>query len=357
MEQVNEHDLKYRSGDAGVKYFFRGPRIDWGVLRLKPGDALGHHYHERIEETFYFPVGGPLMIVNGENLRVRAGDAIRLEPGDTHEIVNDTAAVVDCIFIKSGCDPEDKVNVKMRPEDGREGGAKGRPAPEPQALTVARMREADRRAIEEFGVPGVVLMENAGRGAAGVALGMLSADRMRSVLILAGRGNNGGDGFVIARHLANAGMEVRARLLARFEEVTGDARTNLEVIRRMKLDLREMRLPEGRDSLAGELSAGTLVVDAMLGTGAREEMRDPFRTAIELVNASGRPVLAVDVPSGLDGAAGRPLGACIVATQTATFAAVKIGMLSDAARCFVGKLTVIDIGMPRAVLDALRERV
>jgi mannose-6-phosphate isomerase-like protein (cupin superfamily) len=90
MERVNEHDLAYRSGGSGVKYLFRGPKIDWGVLRLAPGETLGPHYHERVEETFYFPAGEPLMIVNAQPFRVRVGDAFRLVPPDTHDIVNDT---------------------------------------------------------------------------------------------------------------------------------------------------------------------------------------------------------------------------------------------------------------------------
>lgn len=112
MERVNEHDLAYRSGDSGVKYLFRGPKIDWGVLRLAPGGTLGHHYHERVEETFYFPAGEPRMIVNGREFRVRAGDAFRLVPPDTHDIVNDTSTPIDIIFIKSAYDPKDKVDVK-----------------------------------------------------------------------------------------------------------------------------------------------------------------------------------------------------------------------------------------------------
>ena len=111
MERVNANELEYRSGDAGVKYLFRGPRIDWGVLRMKPGDTLGRHYHERIEETFYFPAGTPTMVVNGERFRIRAGDAVRLEPEDTHDIINDTEEVVDCVFIKSAYDPKDKVDA------------------------------------------------------------------------------------------------------------------------------------------------------------------------------------------------------------------------------------------------------
>ena len=112
MERVNERDLEYRGGDSGVKYLFRGPKTDWGVLRMKPGDTLGHHYHERVEETFYFVKGEPKMIVNGEEFRVREGDAFRLEPKDDHDIINDTDGVVDCVFIKSTYDPKDKVNVK-----------------------------------------------------------------------------------------------------------------------------------------------------------------------------------------------------------------------------------------------------
>ena len=111
MERVNEFDLQYRSGGSGVKYLFRGPAIDWGVLRLAPGETLGHHYHERVEETFYFPAGEPLMIVNGERIRVRSGDAFRLVPPDRHDIINDTGAPVGCIFIKSRYDPKDKVDV------------------------------------------------------------------------------------------------------------------------------------------------------------------------------------------------------------------------------------------------------
>ena len=112
MERVNEHDLAYRSGTSGVKYLFRGPKIDWGVLRLAPGETLGRHYHERVEETFYFPAGEPVMIVNGREFRVRAGDAFRLAPTDAHDIINDTSAPVDILFIKSAYDPGDKVDVK-----------------------------------------------------------------------------------------------------------------------------------------------------------------------------------------------------------------------------------------------------
>ena len=103
MDKVNVNDLPYRGGNSCVKYLFRGPKLDWGVLRLLPGQTLGAHYHERVEETFYFTAGAPLMIVNGERIRVRTGDAFRLDPTDSP---------VDAIFIKDRLDPDDKIPIK-----------------------------------------------------------------------------------------------------------------------------------------------------------------------------------------------------------------------------------------------------
>ena len=109
MQQVKEQDLEYRDGDHGVKYLFRGPNIDWGVIRLKPGGALGGHYHERVEETFYFTSGSAKAVVNGEDHRARAGDAFRMEPGDRHDIVNDADEDCDMVFIKFPFDKKDKI--------------------------------------------------------------------------------------------------------------------------------------------------------------------------------------------------------------------------------------------------------
>ncbi len=111
MERVNEFGKEYRGGPSGVKYLFRGPRIDWGVIKFLPGEELGAHYHNRVEETFYFTQGTPLMVVNDKQFRVKVGDAFRLEPGDTHNIVNNTDQEVHAIFIKCPYDPEDKVAV------------------------------------------------------------------------------------------------------------------------------------------------------------------------------------------------------------------------------------------------------
>ena len=109
MQKVSEEDREYRDGDHGVKYLFRGPNIDWGVIRLLPGGSLGGHYHERVEETFYFTSGSAKVIVNGEDHRAQTGSAFRMEPGDRHDIVNDTDELCDMIFIKHPFDKADKV--------------------------------------------------------------------------------------------------------------------------------------------------------------------------------------------------------------------------------------------------------
>ncbi len=110
MERINEHDLPYRAGTSGPKYLFHGPLHEWGVVRLLPGQTVGQHYHNEVEETFYFPQCAPLMIVNDERLRVRPGDAFRLSPTERHDVVNDTDQVADFIIIKCPYLPEDKVS-------------------------------------------------------------------------------------------------------------------------------------------------------------------------------------------------------------------------------------------------------
>ena len=111
MERINENDLDYRDGDSGVKYFIRGPRIDWGVWRFLPGQSLKLHYHDEVEETFYFTKGSPKMIVQDEAFRIQPGDVVRLEPGERHDIINDTEEACEGAFIKSIYAPKDKVSV------------------------------------------------------------------------------------------------------------------------------------------------------------------------------------------------------------------------------------------------------
>lgn len=112
MEQVNEHDLEFRHGDHGPKYLFRGPHHEWGVIVFKPGQSLGPHKHEQVEETFYFETGTPQMIVDGKSHRVRPGDVFKLSPGEAHDIINDGDSDTRLIFIKCPYVPSDKIDLK-----------------------------------------------------------------------------------------------------------------------------------------------------------------------------------------------------------------------------------------------------
>jgi NAD(P)H-hydrate epimerase len=215
-------------------------------------------------------------------------------------------------------------------------------------LSRDEVRAIDRRAIDDFGVPGAVLMENAGRGAAEV---MLSLGARGPVVICCGKGNNGGDGFVIARHLDNRGVPVRVLLFARPEELSGDAALNYHILSRSGLPI-EVRAgpPVDAESLRRELAAAEWIVDALFGTGLTGAVRPPFDQVIAAINASAAKVLAVDIPSGLDCDTGEPLGATVRAQHTVTFVALKKGFANPAARAWLGTVHVADIGAPRAAL-------
>jgi len=216
-------------------------------------------------------------------------------------------------------------------------------------LTRDEVRQVDRRAIEELGLLGIVLMENAGRGATELLI-ELGIDG--PVIVVAGKGNNGGDGFVIARHLEIHGFEVRVLLLADPHELVGDALTNYRVLNAAGSPIRNCA---GADPSGwkDELRTGSWIVDALLGTGTRGSVREPFGTVIEQINASGVRVLAVDLPSGLDCDTGQPLGPCVRAAHTATFVAPKRGFDAPGAAEFTGQVHVIGIGVPRSLLESI----
>jgi NAD(P)H-hydrate epimerase len=215
-------------------------------------------------------------------------------------------------------------------------------------LTRDQSRDLDRRAVEEFGLPGVVLMENAGRGTAELLLGLGVTGQ---VAVCCGKGNNGGDGFVIARHLDNRGVAVRVLLFGRPEDLHGDAAVNYTVIARSNLPVAvHANKRVDQEALTRDLATADWVVDALFGTGLTGPLRAPFDAVVAAVNACGRRVLAVDIPSGLDCDTGRPLGPTVRAEHTATMAALKKGFTEPAAREWLGRVHVIDIGVPRVLL-------
>ncbi len=208
-------------------------------------------------------------------------------------------------------------------------------------LTRAQVREVDRRSIEEYGIPGVVLMENASRGVARVAMERFGLAAGARVMILCGGGNNGGDGLAAGRQLHNFGLEILIGLYGDAAKYQGDALVNWRVVQAMKLQTFEAT-PE---AIAGQ--SCDLVIDAIFGTGLARRPREPFGEVVEAVAALRRPVLAVDLPSGLDCDTGQPLGACVRADHTVTFVARKAGFANVRSREFTGEVTVVDIGCPR----------
>lgn len=222
----------------------------------------------------------------------------------------------------------------------------------------AQIREIDRIAMDEYGLPGLALMENAGRGAARMALEMLARPDRSLVVILCGKGNNGGDGFVVARWLRNAGVDVRAFLTAAVGDVPreSDAGVNLGVALRMGVPVAEILDADGVEQVTSLLPKADLIVDALLGTGLSGDVREPARSLVERVNAAEAPVLAIDTPSGLCGDTGRALGCAVKADRTATFAAAKRGFFTGEGPELVGELRVIDIGVPVRILDGLELR-
>ena len=199
-------------------------------------------------------------------------------------------------------------------------------------------------------MPTVILMENAGRGAA-AWLAENTATTAR-VLILCGPGNNGGDGGVVARHLDLWGYSVRVVWFARPEALRGDAAVQFQILARAGFDQEcwaeeSAGLPEHLDTL---LAGADWLVDALLGTGLTRPVAGTLRAVIDAINRSGKPVLALDLPSGLDADTGQPLGTAVRARTTATFVAPKLGFTAAGAEAYLGTVTVIDIGVPRTLL-------
>jgi NAD(P)H-hydrate epimerase len=211
-------------------------------------------------------------------------------------------------------------------------------------LTRRQVREVDRIAIEQYYIPGIVLMENAARGAAEVAVEMIDRRDAR-VLIFCGGGNNGGDGYAVARHLANRGYDVAVATTVDPAKLNGDALTNWRIAR-------AMGVPMEPASTQRPAIGPALVIDAIFGTGLSEPPREPFGELAEAINGWGLPVLAIDVPSGFDCDTGKPLGAaCIRATRTVTFVKEKRGFGHRTSRQYTGEVTVVDIGCPPEIVQ------
>lgn len=218
-------------------------------------------------------------------------------------------------------------------------------------LTSQQMKDIDARTINEYGIPGIVLMENAGLRTVEVIEEILQDASGKSVVVLAGRGNNGGDGFVIARHLINAGVQVTLFVLGKSSQLTPDALTNYRILERMNADIYSLYKEEDLDRLMLYLLSSDLVVDAMYGNGFRGSLNDFESRVVTMVNWTRLPVVSVDIPSGLEADTGRVHGEAVRATHTVTFALPKIGLILEAGQEYAGTLSVADISMPRTLLE------
>ncbi|MBZ0135873.1 MAG: NAD(P)H-hydrate epimerase [Planctomycetes bacterium] len=261
-----------------------------------------------------------------------------------------------------------------------------------KTLTREQVRELERRAIEEYGIPSMLLMENAARACADEADRLLRIDgvskamaRLRQpgskddiprtmdelerwkdklhkasvpVIVLCGPGNNGGDGLAIARTLHNRGHAVAAYYVgnpADLGKASDDVQLNAKLLRGLGVEILEMRTKEQIKDIRTKFRESPLIIDALFGTGLTRTIEDPFRAVIEYANDADTPKLAVDIPSGLDANTGDVLGVCIRAESTVTFIAEKPGFHVAAGPPFCGQVIVAEIGIPRQFIDeALR---
>jgi len=220
-----------------------------------------------------------------------------------------------------------------------------------RVLNSAQMREADRRTIEEIGIPSLVLMENAGRQVVSAMEALYDDLGARRVAVLCGRGNNGGDGFVVARTLHQRGVDVVVFLIGGVTDVRGDARINLDILGRLGLTVVEVADSQAWELHFAELTDCTLIVDAIFGTGLRSPITGLVESVVADVNTSGIPVVSVDLPSGLSADSAEPIGVCIEASMTVTIAAPKLPLVLAPAETKAGDIVIADIGIPADVLD------
>jgi NAD(P)H-hydrate epimerase len=217
-----------------------------------------------------------------------------------------------------------------------------------RTVTTSHMQAIDRRAINGIGIPSLCLMENAGRCVTDEVVKLLGRSRLKRVLIICGIGNNGGDGLVAARHLLNSGVKVSLLIAGSPAALKPDALINYKAAKKLKIPCHEaFRLC--RKELSSHMARADVIVDAIFGVGLGRAVDGPYRELVEAINVSRRPVIAIDIPSGLDGTTGKVLGVCVKATSTITLAAAKKGLFINEGPHNSGKVIVADIGIPKVL--------
>lgn len=214
-----------------------------------------------------------------------------------------------------------------------------------KVVTNQQIKEIDKKAIEEYGIPGLVLMENAGSRIFQNLKNIYTDLKLKKVIIFAGSGNNGGDGFVVARHLYNYGVRVKVFTFSPFNKIKSEARVNLEIIDKMGIELREIDTVKFEE-IQETVQNSDMIIDAILGTGLQGKVTGLMAKIIDFINNANKEMIAIDVPSGLNADTGKIEGPCIRATYTITLALPKVGLLLYPGASYTGKIIVEDIGIP-----------
>jgi NAD(P)H-hydrate epimerase len=222
-----------------------------------------------------------------------------------------------------------------------------------RVLSAAQMREADRRTIEDIGVPSAVLMENAGRQVVAAMDSTFEGLSAMRIAVLCGAGNNGGDGFVVARVLAGRGQSVTPVLVGASARVQGDARRNLEALRALGVDVVEIDDAAAWELHGADILSADLIVDALVGTGLTRPLSGLIETIVDDLNDKPTPVVSIDVPSGLGADSPETIGPVVRAALTVTLAAPKVALVVPPGEDVAGTLAVADIGVPASVVDTL----
>lgn len=222
-----------------------------------------------------------------------------------------------------------------------------------RVLNASQMREADRRTIEEIGIPALVLMENAGRQVVAAMESRFENLADSRVAVLCGRGNNGGDGCVVARTLHQRGVEVGVFVLGEIASIKGDARLNLEILGRLGLSAVEITNEQDWELHSSEIAGCDVIVDALFGTGLKTPLQGLLGTVVADLNALGVPIVSVDLPSGLSADTNELIGDCVEATLTVTLGAAKLPLVLPPGQAHAGRLVIADIGIPNEVMNSL----
>jgi NAD(P)H-hydrate epimerase len=222
-----------------------------------------------------------------------------------------------------------------------------------RVVTPAQMSEIDAKTIKDIGIPGAVLMENAALKVVEEAIKSLGSVSGKYIVLLAGKGNNGGDAFAVARHLYNKGAIIKLFVVAKTGDINNDAALNMNILSNMGINITEITEEKQVSGMKPELNHADMIIDGIFGTGFKGEARGVIKAVMEAVNITGKYVLSIDIPSGVNGETGSVSGTCIKACKTVTFGLPKVGLLVFPGCDYVGQLVVADISIPENVIGSM----